>query len=79
MDIVSKRRFAISGFEGGKPICVTYSLNTIFSKQMNTELIYSLREEIDAIMDLKPNEAKIMHSNRDTRTDLFLIIVLRLN
>jgi hypothetical protein len=73
----SKRRFYISGFESGTPVGFSWFLSDMLNDDNNSELAYAIRDEIDAILDLKVNEAKIMHSNRDAPIDKNLIIVYR--
>ena len=75
--INSNRVYHIIGIENGQSFDVNYTLEDIFSESNDTELIYSLQDEADKIMDLKPGEGFQSYCNRDNKTILNAIIIIR--
>lgn len=74
---ISKRHFYIIGLENCVPLNISYSLNEILEDLNDTELMYSLQENLDNILDLNTGEALTMYSNRDNQIAKNLIIVYR--
>lgn len=76
--IISKRAYALVGFERGTPLSrqeiPLEELITENNKEGEYEYIYALREELDSILDLKEGEAKYVKLDRDDSESLGVIL-----
>ena len=76
--INSKRRFIVTGLSEGKQMpFISYSLNDFLNPKNDYELVYSMQDNLDAILNLDLYKALTMYCNRDNKTDSNLIIVYR--
>ena len=75
--INSKRRFLIVGLSNGIQVEMSYFLDDILNEENNSELNYSLQDELDEILDLNVGNSLVMYSNRDAKNGKNRIIVYR--
>jgi hypothetical protein len=74
----SNRKFRIAGFESGLGFSATYYLHELLSETNDTELCYSIQDDIDKILDLLEDQFYEMYCNRDVKTAANRIIVWRI-
>jgi len=76
-EITSNRAYQIAGFDSGDMFTMNLDLNTLLCSDDDLELIYSLREDVDVVLDLRVGDCFTTFSSRDNRTDLNKMMVLR--
>lgn len=61
----SKRKFKVVGFETGHDLSIEISVNQLFDKKEDSELIYTLQEITDKVLDMNVGETLFIDLNRD--------------
>ena len=75
---ISKRVYQVVGFEGTEPFKEIFVLSKLMSNSdEDTELLYTLQEYIDEILDLRVGETFISRVSRDS--DMISAILIRVN
>jgi len=74
----SKRVFAVTGFEGLTYFVLTLTLSDLVkgSEDNDSEVLYTLQESIDEILDLKVGETFLSRSSIDSNTINTILIRL---
>lgn len=63
---LSNRTFTVTGFDNGGSFTEKITLPELLSNgSHDTELLYTLQENVDEILDLKPGEAMVCRTTRD--------------
>lgn len=62
--MASFRQFKVIGFEGNQELVHTFKAEDLFNKQ-ESELMYSMQEESDKILDLREGQSIFVNINRD--------------
>lgn len=70
----SKRKFSVVGFEAGHELRTEITVNQLFDKKEDTELIYTLQEITDKVLDMKVGETLFIDLNRDNEQSKGVIL-----
>lgn len=70
---ISFRKFKVIGFEAGHEVNLEYTLNKLLSDD-GTEVLYTLQEEIDNILNLREGESHFVSLNRGNQDSKGIIL-----
>lgn len=76
--IYSKRKFIVVGVEIDEDFRFEIELEKLLTKDEEaTEVMYSLQDEIDSVLDLKKGESMFFRANRDNENCKGIILRIR--